>query len=140
METPIWKPSAERIKKANMTRFIDLVNQRYGLKIDDYTELHEWSINNLSDFWAAMWDFGEIKASKSYNTIMVTGKHMIDTKWFPGARLNFAENMLRYRDNETALIFKSEGQDTIKMTYAELYDEVARLANSLRESGVKAGA
>lgn len=54
METPIWKPSAERIKKANMTRFIDLVNQRYGLKIDDYTELHEWSINNLSDFWAAM--------------------------------------------------------------------------------------
>lgn len=71
---------------------------------------------------------------------MVTGKHMIDTKWFPGARLNFAENMLRYRDNETALIFKSEGQDTIKMTYAELYDEVARLASSLQESGVKAGA
>jgi acetoacetyl-CoA synthetase len=86
-----------------------------------------------------MWDFGEIKASKPYDTIMVTGKHMIDTKWFPGAYLNFAENLLRYRDNQTALIFKGEGQETVRVTYAELYHQVARLAKSLRELGVKMG-
>ena len=139
MKTPIWEPSAERIKKATMTRFIDFVNKRYGLKVNSFNELHEWSINNLSDFWASMWDFGEIKASKPYDAIMVAGKRMIDTKWFPGARLNFTENLLRYRDNQTALIFKGEDQEPVRMTYAELYDQVARLAKSLRESGVKVG-
>jgi len=135
----MWEPSEERKKKANMTRFIGLVNQRYGQKIDAYDELHEWSINNLSDFWASVWDFTEVKASKRYDTIMTTGERMMDTKWFPGARLNFAENLLRYRDNQTALIFKGEGQEPVRMTYAELYDQVARLAKSLRESGVKVG-
>ena len=139
MKTPVWEPSAERIKKATMTRFIDFVNKRYGQKIDSFNQLHEWSINNLPDFWASMWDFGEIKASKPYDTIMRTGERMIDTKWFPGARLNFAENLLRYRDNQTALIFKGEGQEPRRMTYAELYDQVARLAKSLRETGVKTG-
>ena len=139
MKKPMWEPSAERINNANMTRFIDFVNQRYNLNITAYSELHEWSVNYLPDFWAAMWDFGEIIASKPYDTIMVTGKHMIDTRWFPGARLNFAENMLRYRDNQTALIFKSEGAESVKMTYAELYDHVARLARALRDAGVKMG-
>ena len=63
-----------------------------------------------------MWDFGEFKASKPYDRVMTTGDRMIDTRWFPGARLNFAKNMLRYRDNQTALILKSEGHDTVKMT------------------------
>ena len=85
MKTPIWEPSAERIKKATMTRFIDYVNKRYGLKIERYNELHEWSINSLEDFWAAIWDFGEIIASKPYDAIMTPGKHMIETKWFPKA-------------------------------------------------------
>ena len=122
-----------------MTRFIDFVNKRYGQKIDSYNELHEWSINNLSDFWASMWDFSEIRASKPYDTIMTSGERMMDTKWFQGARLNYAENLLRYSDNQTALIFKGESQEAVKMTYAELYDQVARLAKSLRESGVKVG-
>jgi acetoacetyl-CoA synthetase len=139
VKTPIWEPSAERIKNANMTKFIDYVDKRYGLKIDSYNELHEWSINNLSDFWASMWDFGEVKASKPYYTIMTTGEQMIDAKWFLGARLNFAENLLRYRDNRTALIFRGEGQEPVRMTYVELYDQVARLAKSLRELGVKVG-
>ena len=139
MKVPIWEPAAGRIRNANMTRFIDFVNKRYGQKIDSYNELHEWSINNLSDFWASMWDFSEIKASKPYDTIMTSGERMMDTKWFQGARLSYAENLLRYRDNQTALIFKGEDQEAVKMTYAELYDQVDRLAKSLRESGVKVG-
>lgn len=139
MKLPIWQPSEERKKRANMTRFIDLVNKRYGRKIDSYNELHEWSINNLQDFWACMWQFGEIKASKPYDTIMTIAERMMDTKWFEGARLNFAENLLRYRDNRTALIFKGEAQQAVRLTYAELYEQVARLAKALRELGVKVG-
>lgn len=140
MKLPLWEPSAERKKNANMTRFIGLVNERYGKKFDSYDELYDWSINNLADFWASVWEFGEVKASKAYDTIMTPAKRMMDTKWFQGARLNLAENLLRYRDNRTALIFKSEALETArKITYAQLYEQVARLAKSLRELGVKAG-
>lgn len=139
MKLPIWQPSEERKKKANMTKFIDLVNKYYGQKIDSYNELHKWSINNLEDFWRVMWEFADVKASKRYDTIMSGAERMMDTKWFQGARLNFAENLLRYRDNQTALIFKGEAQPALSLTYAELYDQIARLAKPLRESGVKAG-
>ncbi|TET16964.1 MAG: acetoacetate--CoA ligase [Dehalococcoidia bacterium] len=140
MKLPLWEPSAERKKNASMTRFIGLVNERYGKNFDSYDELYDWSINNLADFWASVWEFGEVKASKAYDTIMTPAKRMMDTKWFQGARLNLAENLLRYRDNRTALIFKSEALETArKITYAQLYEQVARLAKSLRELGVKAG-
>ncbi|MBT9142105.1 MAG: Acetyl-coenzyme A synthetase [Syntrophomonadaceae bacterium] len=139
MKLPLWQPSEERKKRANMTKFIDLVNKRYGQKIDSYNELHQWSINNLPDFWGCMWEFCEIKASKPYDTIMTSAERMMDTRWFQGARLNFAENLLRYRDNRTALIFKGEAQQAVRMTYTELYDQTARLAKALRELGVKAG-
>jgi acetoacetyl-CoA synthetase len=129
MKKPIWEPSAERIKNANMTRFIDYVNKRYGLKIDSHNELYEWSINKLSDFWASMWDFGEIKASKGYETVVDDLSKFPGTKWFVGARLNFAENLLRYRDEHTAFVFRGETQKRATMSYAELYDSVARLAN-----------
>jgi acetoacetyl-CoA synthetase len=139
MKLPIWQPSQERKSEANMTKFIDLVNKGYGQKIDSYNELYEWSIDNLEDFWSSMWEFADVKASKPYDTIMTRAERMIDTKWFQGARLNFAENLLRHRDNQTALIFKGESQPAVRMTYAELYDQVARLAKPLRKSGVKAG-
>lgn len=135
----LWEPSEERKKNANMTKFIELVNKRYGQKFVSYDELYYWSINNIPDFWAAMWDFAGVKASKGYNNIIDDPGKMPGAKWFMGARLNFAENLLRYRDNQVALIFKGETQEAIKMTYAELYDQVARLAKSLRESGVRVG-
>jgi len=139
MKLPLWEPSEERKKNANITRFISLVNERYGTKFTSYNELYDWSISNLTDFWALMWEFGEIKASKAYDTVMTPAQRMMDTKWFQGARLNFAENLLRYRDNRTALVFKSEAREAVRITYAELYQQVARLAKSLRELGVKAG-
>ena len=137
MKLPLWQPSEERKKKANITRFITLVNGRYGTKIASYDELHEWSIHNLADFWALIWDFCEAKASKPYDSVITLAQRMMDIKWFQGAHLNFAQNLLRYRDNRTALIFKSEARKAARMTYAELYEQVARLAKPLREWGVK---
>ena len=139
MKLPLWEPSEERKRDANLTRFIGLVNERHGKKFTSYNELHDWSINNLADFWALMWEFGEIKASKPYDAVITPAERMMDTKWFSGARLNFAENLLRYRDSRTALIFRGEAQELVRITYAELYEQVARLAKSLRELGVKAG-
>ena len=139
MKTPIWEPSKERQASTNINAFMDLVKARYNLKIDSYHELHRWSVDNLSEFWGLMWDFGEIKASKPYDTVMINAEQMIDIEWFPGSKLNFAENLLRYKDHHTAIIFKSSGKKTVKITYAELYEQVSRLAKSLREIGVKQG-
>jgi acetoacetyl-CoA synthetase len=139
MKTPLWEPSEERKRKANVTRFIALVNERYGTKLKTYNQLNDWAINNLAHFWALVWEFTAIIASRDYDSVLVPGQHMIDTKWFTGARLNFAENLLRYRDHRPALVFKSEVRDAVSITYAELYEQVARLAKSLRELGVKPG-
>ncbi|MEM3458802.1 MAG: acetoacetate--CoA ligase [Candidatus Bathyarchaeia archaeon] len=132
----LWKPSAERIEKANMTKFIDFVNKKYSLKISSYFQLYNWSIENIPDFWAAMWEFGKVICSRKYEKVVDDLNKFPGAKWFVGARLNFAENLLRYRDNHTAFIFKGENGKTAKITYAELYNKVARLAKSLREIGV----
>ncbi|MDT3698946.1 MAG: AMP-binding protein, partial [Thermincola sp.] len=139
MKKLLWQPSEQRKNEANITRFIKLVNEKFGLKIISYPQLYNWSIENLTDFWAAIWDFAEIKASQKYDSVAEDMTRFPGTKWFPGARLNFAENLLRYRDNQKAFIFRGETQKTASLTYAELYDKVARLAKSLREIGVVPG-
>jgi acetoacetyl-CoA synthetase len=132
----LWKPSEERIKQANMTRFIDFVNKKHGLEINSYSQLYSWSVENIPDFWAAMWEFGGIIASRGYDKVVDDLSSFPGTKWFVDARLNFAENLLRYRDDHVAFMFRGETKKSAKMTYAKLYDQVARLAKSLREMGV----
>lgn len=136
---PLWEPSEERIKNANITKFIRYVNDKHGLKIDGFHALYDWSIANRADFWAAVWDFGAVVASKPYEKVLEDSPTMIGAKWFLGARFNFAENLLRFRDSHIALIFKGEAKVPVRITYAQLYDEVARLAKSLRDAGVKTG-
>jgi acetoacetyl-CoA synthetase len=139
MKTPLWKPSEERIQQANVTRFIEYVNQEQGKQIRDYFDLNQWSIDQIPDFWARLWEFAEIKASRGYDRVVDDFNKFPGAKWFPGARLNFAENLLRYRDDRLAFIFRGETQKAARMTYAELYTSVARLAKSLREIGVTPG-
>ncbi len=139
MAAPLWKPSEERIKSTNMYGFMNVVNERYNQKLTDYSQLYQWSIDNIPDFWACMWDVAGIIASQPYDRVVDDLTKMPGAEWFPGARLNFAENLLRYRDDQVALIFKGEGRDSVRMTYAELYDEVARVAKALKEAGVRVG-
>ncbi|MFH0880758.1 MAG: acetoacetate--CoA ligase, partial [Lentisphaerota bacterium] len=136
---PLWIPSEERIENANITRYLDFVNQKYSLKVEGYDQLYQWSITQREDFWASIWEFGNIIASTPYQSVLKDSPTMIGAKWFPEARLNFAENLLRYRDDRVALIFKGEGRDSVSLTYAELYDQVARLAKALRQAGVTVG-
>ena len=135
----LWKPSEERVKNSNMYRFLLFVNKRHQQTFTDYDSLYAWSVSHISEFWAAVWDFVGIKASRGYDRVVDDELKMPGAKWFPGARLNFAENLLRFRDDSVALIFKGEDHPPVKMTYAQLYDEVARLAKGLKACGVGPG-
>ncbi len=135
----LWKPSEAWIKKTNMYRFIGFINDRYHKQFSDYDALYQWSIDNIPEFWSAFWDFAGVKASKPYDQVVDDLSKMPGAEWFSGSRLNFAENLLRFRDDQVALIFKGEARPSVKKTYSQLYDEVARVAKSIRDAGVKPG-
>jgi len=139
MSKLLWEPTEETIKQANMTRFINFVNEKQGVKLNSYDDLYQWSIENIPELWGAVWEFTDVKASRGYDRVVDDLNKFPGATWFEGARLNFAENLLRYRDNHTAFIFRGEDKKYTRMTYAELYYTVARLAKSLREMGVKPG-
>ncbi len=139
MAKMLWQPSEERIKNTNMHRFMILVNERYDKQLSDYNSLYQWSIENIADFWAIMWEFGRIIHSKPYDEVVDDPNKMPGAKWFSGTKLNFAENLLRHRDERTAIIFKGEAQEPLRITYRALYDEVAKLAGSLKALGIKPG-
>ncbi|MFO7963827.1 MAG: acetoacetate--CoA ligase [Desulfobacterales bacterium] len=135
----LWMPSAEEAAASNMHAFMQRVNARYNMTLTSYEELWEWSVNHISPFWSEMWDFSGIIASRPFQSVVDDEKKMPGAKWFGGARLNFAENLLRYRDGRTALIFKNEVDPPFRMTYAELYEAVSRLAASLKSAGITPG-
>ncbi|MHA2365900.1 MAG: acetoacetate--CoA ligase [Candidatus Hodarchaeales archaeon] len=135
----LWEPSEKQVNESNTTRIINFVNNKYNFKFDSYQQLYNWSIENIADFWETMWEFGEIIASQNYDKVVKDLSKFPGTTWFPGARLNYAENLLRYKDDHLAFIFRGENIKSAKMTYKELNIQVARLAKSLREIGVSAG-
>lgn len=139
MKELLWQPSTERIRQTNMTRFIEFVNCRNQLNMETYDDLYHWSINNSPVFWETIWEFGGIISSKTYSQVVSNFSNMLACHWFQGAKLNFAENLLRFRDEHTALVFKGEMAETQRVSYAELYNLVARLAKALRQVGVTQG-
>ena len=139
MAEMLWKPTEEQIKKSNMYRFMTFINKTHNQNFTEYESLYDWSVENIADFWAAFWEFADIIHTKPYDAVVDDANKMPGAEWFKGARLNFAENLLRYRDDRVALIFKGEDQPSTRITYAQLYDEVARLAKSLRELGIQPG-
>jgi len=139
MSKLLWKPSDERVENTNMYRFMHYVNERHAKNFTEYEQLYQWSVSEIPAFWETVWDYGEIVHSRGYDQVVDDPARLPGAKWFRGARLNFAENLLRYRDDRIALSFKGEGQATVGITYAQLYDKVARLAKSLRDTGIQAG-
>ncbi len=139
MTEPLWIPSPERVRRAALTRFLEFVNRKHGTDFETYDPLYEWSVSSIPEFWAAVWEFTEIASSSPYDAVLEDPK-MPGAAWFRGARLNFAENLLRYRDERTALVFVREGgEEAERVSYAELYRRVARMARFLSEAGVGPG-
>lgn len=139
MSKLLWTPSKERIESSNMYHFLGWLNERYSQTFSGYPQLYQWSIENLTDFWGALWEYIGVLASKPYDQVVDDAAKMPGAKWFSGARLNFAENLLRFRDDRTALIFYGEDRVRRKITYAQLYDQVATVALSLNKIGVTPG-
>ena len=136
--TPVWQPSAERVAAANMTAFMAAAAARWQRRFDDYAGLHRWSVEHPEEFWVSVWEFGAVRGEMG-RTVVVDGDRMPGAKWFPEARLNFAENLLRSRDDGAALTFWGEDKLMRRMGRGDLYRRVARLAASMREDGVVAG-
>lgn len=111
-----------------------------NLGFKEYSELYRWSIRNIPEFWADMWDEASIIASKSYDTVIDDITKMPGARWFSGARLNYAQNLLLFRDDNTAIVFKGEAMDEPeRITYAQLFEKVSGLARALRDEGIVAG-
>ena len=139
MNQPLWTPSPQRIAASNLSAFTQFVAERYGVKANSYAELHNWSCTDREQFWQAIWQFCGVVGSTQGDTILIGRERMPGARWFPDARLNFAENLLRQRDDSTALVFWGEEQLKSQITWGELYAEVSRLAQALRAQGVKPG-
>ncbi|MBL1216127.1 MAG: acetoacetate--CoA ligase [Planctomycetes bacterium] len=137
---PLWTPSPERVQQTNMYAFMQYVNKRHGFAFSSYDELYEWSVTEIADFWQAVWDHMGIIASADPTQIVDDPGRMPGAEWCAGARLNFAENLLRYRDDRPALVFKGEAMEVPRvLTYAEVYAEVSRVAQALKQAGVQEG-
>ncbi len=139
MNEALWKPAPEGIARANMTRFLHQVQETERLRGEDYAALYDWSTREPESFWPAVWKFCDIRASRRWDRVLEHADRMPGARWFRGSRLNFAENLLRHRDDRTALVFLGEDGRRTTRSYRQLYSEVARLARGLGEAGVGPG-
>lgn len=150
MSGALWTPSTEGVARAALTRFIADVGARASATVHDYQSLYAWSIDRPHEFWSAVWEFTGIVADrdangKSWRTVLAGGDrmappdHELGPRWFDGARLNFAENLLRFHDERLAIIAWNELGAQRRITYRELHAEVARLSSALRGCGVGIG-
>jgi acetoacetyl-CoA synthetase len=138
MKQPLWTPSEEKIKSSNMFKYLQYAESFSGRKFSDYQELYQWSVSDIERFWESIWNVADIKYSENYEKILENAV-MPGAKWFKGSKLNFTENLLRYRDNKTAIISSREKAPTIRITYSELFELVAKCSFSLRELGIGEG-
>jgi acetoacetyl-CoA synthetase len=138
-DEPLWRPSAERIEKAQLTRFLHAFSGVLAPTIHDWDALWRWSVDHPEHFWPAVWKFCEVKSSRRWDVALENPRAMPGAKWFSGARLNFAENLLRFDDDRPALVWRGEDGPRRVHTYAQLHREVARLAGALRALGVGPG-
>jgi acetoacetyl-CoA synthetase len=137
--SPLWRPSAEKIASTNLTAFARSLGARMGLDLADYRTLHRFSVENMAAFWAEVWEFGGIIASYRGGPVLANPTAMPGARFFPDARLNFAQNLLRRRDDATAIFFRAEDKVSRTLSWRQLYDRVSQVAQALRAAGVKPG-
>ena len=138
---PLWQPSAERIAQANITAFARGVTSATGRAVPDYMTLWRWSNDEREAFWRAVWDYAGVVGDRGERTL-VDAQRMPGARWFPDARLNFAENLLAARGGDgaaDALVFRGEDRDRRRLTYDELSALTSRMASALRAAGVACG-
>jgi len=139
MAKPLWQPRAEQVAAANLTRFMGAANARWKRSLQDFAGLYRWSIEHRDEFWRSLWEFGGVVADGLGERTLVDGDKMPGAQFFPDARLNFAENLLRRRDAGDAIVFWAEDKVKRRLSHGALYDAVSQLAQAFKADGVKAG-
>lgn len=135
----VWSPDDEAVERATLTAYRRWVSDRTGRQLDDYQSLWQWSVDELDDFWASIWEYYDVAAEAPYESVRGT-RGMPGTQWFPGARLSYAAHIFRGRDNDSiALQHASESRELESWTWGRLKSETAGIAATLRSLGVEAG-
>jgi acetoacetyl-CoA synthetase len=137
--SPLWSPNAARRGASQLARFIECLAARRDLHFADYFALHRWSIEQSDAFWFELAHFADVRADWANAPVLLDGERMPGAEWFPGATLNFAENLLHWRDDHLALIAYDERGTRRTLSYRQLAAEVARVAAGLRDAGVVSG-
>jgi acetoacetyl-CoA synthetase len=135
----LWHPNDNYSKSSKMHGFITRMSEKYHLPDSEYYTVHKWSVEHPEQFWAEIWNYTHIRYSKNYKEVLTDPGKMPGAKWFQGSRLNFAENLLRRKDNQTAIIFWGEDSVKQEITYAELFEQVRSVATGFRKLGLKKG-
>ncbi|MDP1975621.1 MAG: AMP-binding protein, partial [Alphaproteobacteria bacterium] len=134
MENAIWQPTQEQIKKSNLRHFMSFVNQRHHTDFEDYAQLYKWSIEH-PDFWSDLWDFCGVIGEKKGPVLSGDGT-ILGSAWFHESKLNFAENLLRRRDTQKALVFWGENRVKKHINYQELYEETSKFRIYLENNNI----
>ncbi len=138
-DTVLWEPSEETKQQSNTMKYMTWLESEKGLRFRTRDELWQWSVNNLEDFWSSLWEYFSIKASEPYTTVLAD-RTMPGAKWFPGAKLNYAEHVFRNASSDRpALLFRSERHSLVEVPWSELYQKVGSIAKALRAMGVQQG-
>ncbi len=135
----LWSPSKNRIENASLYNFIKHVNSKHKTKINNFLSLHNWSVNSRSDFWNEVWDFYKIIGDKGNKPYLDPENNLPGTQFFPNGKLNYAENMLKKNNTDSAIIFWSEDKIKKRVNWFELRNQVSAVANYLKKKGVQSG-
>lgn len=135
----LWEPSQDAIERAQMTEFARWIVRRLKLDLNSYPDFYRWTVDNPEEFWSSVWDWCGVVASRKGSTVLVDGDKMPGARWFPEARLNVAENLLRRGDRGDALVFWDETGFRRRVSYADLYSDVSRAAQALKSLGLRPG-
>ena len=113
----LWQPSEQVIEQAQLTQFARQVIRKRRLEVSNYPEFYRWSVDQPEEFWSDLWDFSGVVASRKGATVLVDGAKMPGAHWFPEARLNFAENLMRRGDRGDAFVFWDESGFRRRVSY-----------------------
>ena len=136
-DSAIWQPNNSQLNQLNMVEFQQYINQKHAVTITDYQQLHQFSVNQTIAFWQSIVKYCEIDFIKPSNQVIQEGQHKIDTNWFVGGTLNYAQNILKHRNDKTAITFENEKGEKTAITYNKLYEKVAKLQHFLITQGIK---
>jgi len=139
MTTPLWRPSPERRDSTRLAAFLRFLAAEEGVACDDMASLQRWSCEEMERFWEALWRFSGVIGERGDGPALVDRDRMPGARFFPGARLSFAENLLRRSGDGDAIVFRGEGDLRRRLSHDQLRDRVARLARALDSFGIGEG-